>query len=60
MLFDFDQLRFFRLKWSCSSASIQYKSTGVGSLPSLDEIEPERTVRGFFSYSMALSEGRAC
>ena len=44
----------------CSSFNIQYQSTGVGSLPSLSEIELRRTVRGLFSYSITLSDGRAC
>ena len=44
----------------CSSFNIQYQSTGVGSLPSLSEIELRRTVQGLFSYSMALSDGRVC
>ena len=43
-----------------SSLNIQYQSTGVGSLPSLSEIELIRTVRGLFSYRMTLSNGRAC
>jgi hypothetical protein len=40
IVFDFGQLQFFRQEWSvCSSFSIQYQSTEVGSLPSLDKIE---------------------
>ena len=30
----------------CSSVNIEYQSTGVGSLPSLSEIEVRRLVRG--------------
>ena len=33
---------------------------GVSSLPLLVEIELRRTVRGLFSYSITLSDGRAC
>ena len=45
----FAPLQFPRLKWSCSSFNIQYQSTGVGSLPSTDEIELIQIVWGVFS-----------
>ena len=32
----------------CSSFNIQYQSTGIGSMPSLSEIELKRSVRGLF------------
>ena len=32
----------------CGSFNIQYQSTGVGSLPSLDEIKLERSIRYLF------------
>ena len=43
----------------CSSVNIEYQSMGIGSLPFLGEIELIGTVWGLFSYSMALSDGRA-
>ena len=45
--FDFDQLQFFRQEWAVApSINIQYQSTLVGSLPSLDKIELRRNMRG--------------
>ena len=37
-----------------SSFSIQYQSTGVGSLHSLDEIKLVQSIRGLFEALMAL------
>ena len=57
--FDFDQLQFFRQERSvCSSFSIQYQSTEVGSLPSLSEIELRRSVRGLFLSTYGTFHGR--
>ena len=44
----YDQLRFVQTGMVCSSFNIQYQSTGVDSLPSLDEFGLERSIRGFF------------
>ena len=45
--FDFDQLQFFRQEWAVApSINIQYQSTGVSSLPSLDKIELRRKIWG--------------
>ena len=45
----------------CGSLNIQHQSTGIGPLPLLVKIELRlrQTVQGLFSYSMALSNGRA-
>ena len=42
-----------------SSFNIQYQSTGIGSLPSLDEIELRSSVRDCLEALMALSGKRA-
>ena len=31
-----------------SSLNVQYQSTGIGSLPSLDEIQLEQSIQGLF------------
>ena len=35
---------------ACSSFNIQYQNTGIGSLPSLDEIELRRTLQGVLAW----------
>ena len=54
-LFDFDQLQFSTLEWSCSSVSIQYQRLGVGLLllhsPSKPELRRNIQVVPSWQYS---------